>query len=215
VEKTLLILVVFPFFLFAGELSVQGGVNHSWLYYPDEFIRQIAKNNFNPDVSFSLNALVVSKRGFSGTCGIRFFSVGRFEKSQIENKEVKIKHTYLSFPIRPHYEIFSKFRIYINIEPAFQIRSWYRYEVENSSIQEEEIITDQMNRFNLFSGVGLKYLFRIGKRELGIGGQLDYGLFRISKDELFDVTPELSRGLGRLESQGDPDNSRVFISYLV
>lgn len=186
-REVLVILVVFPLFLFAGELSVQGGVNHSWLYYPDEFMRQLMKNEFNPDVSFGLNAVVFSKKGFSGNCGIRFFSVGRFEQSQ---SEVKIKHVYLSLPIQPQYEIFSKLRLYINLEPALQIKSWYRYKEESFSINEKRIITDEMNRLNLFAGVGLKYMFRIGRRELGIGSQLNYGLFRISKDEKYDVTPE-------------------------
>ena len=82
----------------------------------------------------------------------------------------------------------------MNVEPALQIHSKYRQESNDAVMNETRTITDEMNRFNLFIGIGFKYLFTLGKHELCIRGLINFGLFRISKDKLFDVTPDSARG---------------------
>ena len=40
----------------------------------------------------------------------------------------------------------------------------------------------------------MEYVLSLGNHKLGVGGLINYGLLRISKDEEFDVTDEGSRG---------------------
>jgi hypothetical protein len=51
-----------------------------------------------------------------------------------------------------------------------------------------------MNRFNIFTGLGLKYLLNIDQHQFGITGHFNVGVLRVSKDERFDVTDTGSRG---------------------
>ncbi len=187
--KAVIISTILPFYLLGGDLSIQVGVNHSWLYYPDGLIN--AENEFNPNLSIGLNATIFSKGNFGSSFGLRFFSAGRFDKYKIGSLhgELEIKHLYLSMPLQLDYTIISNLKTYINLEPALQINTKFKNTVTN----EKKTITDEMNRYNLFLGIGLNYRFNMGKHELGVGGLVNYGLFRISKHEKFDVTEEGSR----------------------
>ena len=73
IKKAMIILMILPFYLIGGDLSIRMGINHSWLYYPDELVAKITENEFHPNVSLGLNTIVFSHGSFSSNYGVRFF----------------------------------------------------------------------------------------------------------------------------------------------
>lgn len=193
IKRAVIILIILPLYLSGGELSIRVGANHSWLYYSEDLM--YLENEFNPGLSIGLNASAFSRGNFESSYGIRFFSVGRYDELRIGglDVEVELKHFYLSLPLQLDYALIVRLKAFLNVEPAFQIMSRFKHEINGSPEDEKSTITDEMNRFNLFLGIGLKYRFAVGGHELGVGAQINYGLFRISKDEQFDVTEQGSR----------------------
>lgn len=176
------ITVVLPFCLWSNDFSLQFGTNHSWLYYPEGVI--IVENEFNPNLSLGLNSTFYDINNFSSSYGARLFSVGRFDKYDFEYQkgEIEINHIYLSLPLQVNYTFITKFKTYLNIEPAIQVYT----RLKDTGTGQVNTRTGEMNRFNLFLGIGLNYRFNIMQHEFGIGGLVNYGIFRISRDKEFD-----------------------------
>jgi outer membrane protein with beta-barrel domain len=194
IRKIVLIFIlgIFPSQLFANNFSVNLGINHSWLVYPDI---DLLENEFKPSFSIGINSTQEIFKNFDLTYGIRFFNVGRYDelKSNTIEETVDINHKYISLPIKIGYKINNSFIPFINIEPGVQIYS--KIDQTNSLVPKENMtITDEMNTFNLFTGIGLKYQFEINQQIFSVSGLINFGLLRVSKDEKFDVTTGSSRG---------------------
>ncbi len=180
--KLALIFFVFPSLLSAGNYSLNLGVNHSWFKYYDDGL-DLLKNDFNPGFSLGLMKEYNLKRKLDCNTGIRLFKIGRYQKFDEEfyKGSAKISHYYIGLPIHFNYSLNSSFYSFVNIEPGLQIRSTIN--TDGDLLNETGTITDEMNRFNLFLGVGLGNTFMLGKRKMGIAASFNHGIFRISKDE--------------------------------
>jgi|GEM_PF-2470218 len=179
-----LIIVMIPLNIFAGGFSINVGINHSWLFYPD---LSALKNEFNPNYSIGINYNQSTFPNTKLSYGLRFFNIGRYDKIQSNNFEetVKMHHSYISLPIKIEYKLFDFVSPFLNIEPSIQIHSYYEH-TNSFGLDDERIITNEMNRFNLFAGLGIKYDFVLAEQNLSISSLVNFGLLRISKDEEFD-----------------------------
>jgi len=188
----ILLLGFIPIQIFASEFSLNIGVNNSWLVYPD---LDELENEFNPSFSIGINFNQNIFNNFNFCYGIRFFNVGRYDKIKFNTTEdkVDINHKYLSLPIKIGYQIYNNFIPFINIEPGLQIHSNINH-TNSLSLNENRTITDEMNTFNLFTGIGIKYIFEINQQKISVSGLINFGLLRVSKDEQFDVMAGSSRG---------------------
>lgn len=100
---------------------------------------------------------------------------------------------YLTIPIKAEYQLLNNLFPFVNIEPGIQLLT--KLEHTNSlGLVDERTITDEMNTFNIFTGLGIKYLFNIYNQEFSISSLINFGLLRISKDERFDTEEGSSRG---------------------
>lgn len=196
IKKNLLLFLIYgiiPYQLLASDFSASIGINHSWLVYP-EF--STIENDFNPRYSIGLSKNHTIFQDLEISFGLRLFDVGRYDEIKNENitEKVNIHHIYLSLPIKVGYKIFKVIVPFINIEPGLQVFSRLEHTNSFSDYEEKKTITDEMNRFNFFTGLGLKYRLKVYGQEFGICGLINFGLIRVSKNEDFDVTENSSRG---------------------
>lgn len=181
---TYLFIILIPLNLLAGGFSINVGINHSWLYYPD---LSILKNKFNPDFSIGLNYNQSILPNTKLSYGLRFFSIGRYDELQINDiaETVKMHHSYISIPVKIEYKLFDIISPFLNIEPGIQVYSNYKH-TTSYGLNDAKAITNEMNKFNLFVGLGVKYDFILAEQNFSISGLVNFGLLRISKDEEFD-----------------------------
>ncbi len=182
-----LILALFQTRMLAGEFSLSAGGNHSWLVYKDSELPY--ENKFRPSYSFGANAILLSD-GVNLSAGLRLFDVGRYDSQ--EGYDATVSHVYLSAPIRVGYELFDGLVPFLNVEPGILLHAGAT--VSTPDGRNGTSFTNEMNMFNLFAGLGLKYIFTVDGNKLSVAGQFNAGLLRVSKDEQFDVTPTGSRG---------------------
>jgi len=196
----LFLLVLISKQLIASDFGISLGINHSWLVY--KAIPNI-DNEFNPGYSIGLSNTLSIEQNLYFSYGIRFFNIGRYDEIEFNNykEKVHLNHIYISFPVKFGYRIFKKLEPFVNVEPGLQIKSYYYYKNSASVVEETKTITDEMNRFNLFVGFGLKYFLIIKNQKFGISGLINYGLIRVSKDEKYDVTENSSRSWAEWETR--------------
>jgi hypothetical protein len=183
----ILVLVITPIQLSAGELSLGVGMNHSWLMYPN--LPFPIENQFRPGYSISANSTHHLFQDAEMSIGLRLFTVGRHEDNEIDNYKVRVNHIYLSLPIKVGYQIIGNVYPFLAFEPGVQLHSDFEFTTP-SGPNEQRTFTDEMRRLNLFAGFGLKYVFSVSERHLGLSGQFNFGLLRVSKDDRFDVTDD-------------------------
>jgi len=183
----LLILFVLPFQLFSGNFSVNFGLNHSWLYYPDI---SVIDNETNINYSLGINYAHKSIYDLELSYGLRLFEIGRYDKLKFNDitEKINIRHIYVSLPVRIGYRFFGAFEPYFNLEPGLLVFSSMEQSGSLIDGTEKQNITDEMNRVNLFAGTGLKYLFSILNQQFGLASYINFGLLRVSKDSKLEVT---------------------------
>jgi len=164
-------------------IGVNLGVNHSWFIYPKEYPLE---SDFNPSLSFGadFNKVIFSNTVLSA--GLRIADIGRYSKTKYNdiNETAKIYMIYINLPVKIEYNIIENFYGVVNFEPAFLLFS--RYKVESSSQQKKEkTFTNEMNRFNIFAGVGVKYIFNIYDKDIGVSGMINFGLLNVPKSDTF------------------------------
>ena len=182
-----LILFVLPFQLFSGNFSANIGVNHSWLYYPDI---SVTDNDFDINYSFGMSYAHKSIYDLELSYGLRLFEVGRYDKLRFNDstEKINIRHIYVSLPLRVGYRFFGTFEPFLNLEPGIQVFSRTEQSGSFTDGTEKQNITDEMNRVNLFAGIGMKYLFSVFNQQFGLASQINFGLLRVSKDGKLNVT---------------------------
>jgi hypothetical protein len=177
----------------AADFSVSAGMNHSWLVYPDFTLP--TGNQFRPSYTFGAHALQQVSQDVDASIGLRLFSVGRHDESELGgfSYKVTVNHLYISLPIKVAYYITNDLSPFVSVEPGLQVHS--NLEITTSATPtEKRTITREMNRFNIFTGFGLRYLFNVDQSEFSVNGQFNIGWLRVSSDEQFDVTETGSRG---------------------
>jgi hypothetical protein len=196
VRKNLLLflmIALIPVQLNAGGFSINIGVNHSWLVYPNSSLP--FENQFRPSYSIGVNSIQQVLQDVELSIGLRLFNIGRYNsfESGMSDYDVTISHIYISLPIRVGYQIVENVYPFVDVETGVQLHSGSKL-TTSTGLNEEKTFTDEMNRLNIFAGFGLKYLFRIDQHQFGISGQYNFGLLRVSKDEQFDITETGSHG---------------------
>ena len=195
IRNRLLIFFLFitlPINLLAQNFSLSMGANHSWFIYPSEFPLE---NEFNPNYSLGINFNQNVFQNTNISMGLRFFKVGRYDEitTNSTTEKAEINHLYITLTFKAEYQLLNNFFPFINIEPGIQLQSKFKH-TNSLGLNDNRTITDEMNTFNIFTGVGIKYLFNIYNQELSLSSLINFGLLRISKDEQFDITEDSSRG---------------------
>ncbi len=168
---------------YAGDFSIRAGMNHSWLSYPD--VSEL-ENEFNSGYSFG----AAYNNQFPGniyfSAGFRVFTAGRYDEiSYMDMTEtVEIDHMYLSIPIKAGYTFWSCLTPYINLEPGYLLSSRIKYDAIMGDAADRDIL-EEMNKFNLFMGPGLKFDFGIMKQRFSLSGEINFGLLRVPKEGEF------------------------------
>jgi hypothetical protein len=186
-----------PLQLTGGEFSIGFGMNHSWLIYPEPGLE--LHNQFRPSYSIAVNSIHRISSDVDLSVGLRLFDVGRRDKGTIEARgmtkvayDLKFRHVYISVATRIGYQVLEGLFPFFSLEPGLLLHS--DYHLVNPLGIEKRTVTNEMNRLNIFTGVGIRYLFGLDQHQFGVGGQFNFGLIRVSKDSRFDVTENGSRG---------------------
>lgn len=189
------------------EYMFHAGMTHSWITYKDSEIEKQYSRKFNPGFDFAFFYKQNITEIYYLNVGMRYFRAGdkstfSFKDQYMENyffeynSEGTLTHDYISFPIQICYNLTENISPFINIEPAIHIKSvdkgTFTIRAENTSegmySSDEEsgnynqILTPYMNKFNFFIGCGIRYIFEFEQIKLGLSGQVNFGILRVTKD---------------------------------
>jgi len=210
ISKLLLIFIFVLFSVsgFSQGFYFHAGMSHSWVTYKDSEIEKQFTTEFKPGFTFAFFYKNNLNDGFYLNSGLRYFSIGQI--ATIHQKEnffedidatieisgnATLDHYYFSIPLQFGYNLTDYFSFYVNVEPALNMKTsesvkltaTLDYTNNDEHIHQEQFLnigrnlTSNMNKFNLFSGIGARYLFELDKMKMALSSQMNFGLLRIPK----------------------------------